>query len=358
MAPGAALADNSAFSEQGIPPAMAQVSLTRFLIEEQRSRAQIAPDLRLLIEVVARACKAISLAVGKGALGGVLGNAGSTNVQGEAQKKLDVLSNEILLEANEWGGHLAALASEEMDDPHLIPHRYPKGNYLLVFDPLDGSSNIDVNISVGTIFSVLRCPEGVTEPSAEHFLQPGTEQVAAGYTVYGPSTVLVLTLGDGVHQFTLDRELGSFVLTQRGLRIPEDTSEFAINASNQRHWEAPVKRYVEEMLAGKTGPRGRDFNMRWVASMVADVHRIMTRGGVFMYPLDAKTRDQGGKLRLLYEANPMAMLVEQAGGAATDGHRRLLERQPRALHERVPVFLGSRNEVERVTAYHHDVGAP
>lgn len=333
---------------------MPPVSLTRFLIEEQRSRGQIAPDLRLLIEVVARACKAISLAVGKGALGGVLGNAGSTNVQGEAQKKLDVLSNEILLDANEWGGHLAALASEEMDDPHLIPHRYPKGNYLLVFDPLDGSSNIDVNISVGTIFSVLRCPEGVTEPSAEHFLQPGTEQVAAGYTVYGPSTVLVLTLGDGVHQFTLDRELGSFVLTQRGLRIPEDTSEFAINASNQRHWEAPVKRYVEEMLAGKTGPRGRDFNMRWVASMVGDVHRIMTRGGIFMYPLDAKTRDKGGKLRLLYEANPMAMLVEQAGGAATDGQQRLLERQPRALHERVPVFLGSRNEVERVTAYHRD----
>jgi fructose-1,6-bisphosphatase I len=333
---------------------MPPVSLTRFLIEEQRSRGQLAPDLRLLIEVVARACKAISLAVGKGALGGVLGNAGSTNVQGEAQKKLDVLSNEILLEANEWGGHLAALASEEMDDPHLIPHRYPKGNYLLVFDPLDGSSNIDVNISVGTIFSVLRCPEGVTEPNAGHFLQPGTEQVAAGYTVYGPSTVLVLTLGDGVHQFTLDRELGSFVLTQRGLRIPEDTSEFAINASNQRHWEAPVQRYVEEMLAGKSGPRGRDFNMRWVASMVGDVHRIMTRGGIFMYPLDAKTRDQGGKLRLLYEANPMAMLVEQAGGAASDGHQRLLERQPRALHERVPVFLGSRNEVERVTAYHRD----
>ena len=336
---------------------MPPVSLTRFLIEEQRSRGQIAPDLRLLIEVVARACKAISLAVGKGALGGVLGNAGSTNVQGEAQKKLDVLSNEILLDANEWGGHLAALASEEMDDPHLIPHRYPKGNYLLVFDPLDGSSNIDVNISVGTIFSVLRCPEGVTEPSADHFLQPGAEQVAAGYTVYGPSTVLVLTLGDGVHQFTLDRELGSFVLTQRGLRIPEDTSEFAINASNQRHWEAPVKRYVEEMLAGKTGPRGRDFNMRWVASMVGDVHRIMTRGGIFMYPIDAKTRTQGGKLRLLYEANPMAMLVEQAGGAATDGHHRLLDRQPRALHERVPVFLGSRNEVERVTAYHRDAPA-
>ncbi|MCK7592429.1 class 1 fructose-bisphosphatase [Pseudomarimonas salicorniae] len=338
---------------------MKPISLTRFLIEEQRSRRQITPDLRLLIEVVARACKHISLAISKGELGGVLGNAEAYNVQGEAQKKLDVLSNEILLEANEWGGHLAALASEEMEAPHLIPHRFPKGNYLLVFDPLDGSSNIDVNISVGTIFSVLRCPEGVTEPTAEHFLQPGVEQVAAGYTVYGPSTLLVLTTGSGVHQFTLDREIGSFVLTQRNLRIPEDTSEFAINMSNQRHWEAPMQRYVQELLDGKTGPRGRDFNMRWVASMVADVHRIMTRGGVFYYPVDAKTREKGGRLRLLYEASPMAFLVEQAGGAATDGRQRLLERKPEALHQRVPVFLGSKNEVERVTALHreHDAAA-
>ena len=338
---------------------MKPISLTRFLIEEQRSRRQITPDLRLLIEVVARACKHISLAISKGELGGVLGNAGAVNVQGEAQKKLDVLSNEILLEANEWGGHLAALASEEMEAPHLIPHRFPKGNYLLVFDPLDGSSNIDVNISVGTIFSVLRCPEGVTEPLAEHFLQPGVEQVAAGYTVYGPSTLLVLSTGAGVHQFTLDREIGSFVLTQRDLRIPEDTSEFAINMSNQRHWEPPMQRYVQELLEGKTGARGRDFNMRWVASMVADVHRIMTRGGVFYYPIDAKTREQGGKLRLLYEANPMSFLVEQAGGAATDGRKRLLERRPLALHQRVPVFLGSKNEIEWVTQLHreHDAQA-
>jgi fructose-1,6-bisphosphatase I len=336
---------------------MKPISLTRFLIEEQRSRRQITPDLRLLIEVVARACKHISLAISKGALGGVLGNAGAINVQGEAQKKLDVLSNEILLEANEWGGHLAALASEEMEAPHLIPHRFPKGNYLLVFDPLDGSSNIDVNISVGTIFSVLRCPEGVSEPLAEHFLQPGVEQVAAGYTVYGPSTLLVLSTGAGVHQFTLDREIGSFLLTQRDLRIPEDTSEFAINMSNQRHWEPPMQRYVQELLDGKTGPRGRDFNMRWVASMVADVHRIMTRGGAFYYPIDAKTREQGGKLRLLYEANPMAFLVEQAGGAASDGRQRLLERPPLALHQRVPVFMGSRNEIERVTQLHRQFDA-
>ena len=333
------------------------VSLSRFLIEEQRQHRHINADLRLLIEVVGRACKAISHAVGRGALGNVLGNAGAVNVQGEAQKKLDVLSNEILLEANEWGGHLAALASEEMDAPHLIPHRYPKGNYLLVFDPLDGSSNIDVNVSVGTIFSVLRCPEGVTEPDASHFLQPGSAQVAAGYAVYGPSTLLVLTLGDGVFQFTLDRELGSFVLTGRNLRIPEDTSEFAINASNQRHWEPPVQRYVAELLAGREGPRGRDFNMRWVASMVADVHRILTRGGIFLYPVDAKCRDRGGRLRLLYEANPMAFIVEQAGGAASTGRQRLLEVAPQALHQRIPVVLGSRNEVERVAQYHAEAMA-
>jgi fructose-1,6-bisphosphatase I len=333
---------------------MKPISLTRFLIEEQRGKSQINADLRLLIEVVARACKTISGAINKGDLGGVLGNAGTDNVQGEAQKKLDVLSNEILLEANEWGGHLAALASEEMDHPHPIPNRYPKGNYLLVFDPLDGSSNIDVNISVGTIFSVLRCPEGVTEPDEKSFLQAGTRQVAAGYAVYGPSTTLILTLGDGVHSFTLDREQGSFVLTQRNLQIPVDTKEFAINASNMRFWEAPVKRYVDEMLAGKEGPLGKDYNMRWVASMVADVHRILTRGGIFMYPLDSKTKAQGGKLRLLYEANPMSFIVEQAGGASTTGRERILDIQPHKLHQRVPVILGSKNEVERVTGYHRE----
>lgn len=331
---------------------MHSVSLSRFLIEAQRAKGGINADLRFLIEVVARACKRISTAINKGALGGVLGNLGTTNVQGEAQKKLDVLSNEILLEANEWGGHLAAIASEEMDGPHPIPHRYPKGEYLLVFDPLDGSSNIDVNVSVGTIFSVLRCPEGVQEPGAEAFLQPGEQQVAAGYAVYGPATLLVLTLGDGVHVFTLDREQGSFVLSQRHVRIPAQTSEFAINMSNQRHWDPPVQRYVAELVAGRTGPRGRDFNMRWVASMVADVHRILTRGGVFLYPVDAKCRAQGGRLRLLYEANPMAFIVEQAGGAATDGLTRILELQPQGLHQRVAVVLGSSEEVEEVAAQH------
>ena len=330
---------------------MRRVTLTQFLIEQQR-KGLMGADLRLLMEVVARAVKAIAVNVSKGALAGVLGEAGSDNVQGEAQKKLDVIANDILIQANEWGGHLAAMASEEVEEIRPIPTDYPKGGFLLLFDPLDGSSNIDVNISVGTIFSVLRCPEGSAVATEADFMQPGTAQVAAGYSVYGPSTQLVLTVGDGVHGFTLDREMGSFIYTHPYMTIPEDTKEYAINASNQRFWEPPVQRYVAELQAGKEGPRERDFNMRWVASMVADVHRILTRGGIFMYPLDSKMKDKGGKLRLMYEANPMAMIVEAAGGAATTGRERILDIQPNQLHQRVPVVLGSKNEVERVTRYH------
>ncbi len=334
-----------------------KVSLTRYLVEQQRVDGLIPSQLRLLLEVVARACKSISQAVNKGALGGVLGTAESENVQGEVQKKLDIIANEVLIEANEWGGHLAAMASEEMDSIHIVPNRYPQGEYLLMYDPLDGSSNIDVNVSIGTIFSVLKKPadhEGVSE---RDFLQPGAQQVAAGYCVYGPQTVLVLTVGDGVAMFTLDREQGSWTLTEENVRIPEDTKEFAINMSNMRHWDEPVKRYIDECLAGKDGPRGKDFNMRWIASMVADVHRILTRGGVFMYPWDKREPEKPGKLRLMYEANPMAWLVEQAGGAATNGRERILDLQPTKLHERVAVFLGSKNEVERVTGYHTGAGA-
>ena len=329
-----------------------RISLTRYLVEKQRHDGHIPAQLRLLLEVVARACKSISHAVNKGALGGVLGSAGSENVQGEVQKKLDIIANEVLIEANEWGGHLAAMASEEMNNIYLIPNRYPRGEYLLLIDPLDGSSNIDVNVSIGTIFSVLRMPEGARGVEEQDFLQPGKCQVAAGYCVYGPQTTLVLTVGDGVAMFTLDRELGSFVLTQDDVRIPEDTKEFAINMSNMRHWDDPMKRYIDECLAGKDGPRGKDFNMRWVASMVADVHRIMTRGGIFMYPWDKREPNKPGKLRLMYEANPMAWLIEQAGGAATNGRERIMEVQPTLLHERVSVILGSKNEVDRVTQYH------
>jgi len=329
-----------------------KISLSRYLVEQQRDKGHIPADLRLLLEVVARACKSISHAVNKGALGGVLGSAESENVQGEVQKKLDIIANEVLLEANEWGGHLAAMASEEMDSIYLVPNRYPQGEYLLMFDPLDGSSNIDVNVSIGTIFSVLKKADdsqGVTE---QDFLQPGKNQVAAGYCVYGPQTTLVLTVGDGVAMFTLDREQGSFVLTQENVQVPADTKEFAINMSNMRHWDEPVRRYIDECLQGKEGPRGKDFNMRWIASMVADVHRILTRGGVFMYPWDKREPHKAGKLRLLYEANPMSWLIEQAGGAATNGKVRILDMQPSQLHERVSVVLGSKNEVERVTQYH------
>ena len=333
---------------------MSRTSLSRFLIEQQRKAGTLPPDLRHLIETVARACKAISHSVGKGELAGILGEAGTGNVQGEAQKKLDVIANDVLLEANEWGGNLAAMASEEMELPYSIPDGLPRGRYLMLFDPLDGSSNIDVNISVGTIFSVLECDESVSgHPTEADFLQPGTRQVAAGYTVYGPQTMLVLTFGNGVYGFTLDRENGSFVLTHPEMKIPQATGEFAINMSNMRHWEAPVQRYVGELLAGKTGPLAKDYNMRWVASMVAEVHRILVRGGVFMYPKDARDPAKPGKLRLMYEGNPMAFIVEQAGGMATNGHQRILDIQPAALHERVAVFLGSKEEVERVTAYHN-----
>jgi len=328
------------------------VTLTRYLIERQRIGGHISGQLRLLIEVVARACKTISHAVNKGALGGVLGSAGSENVQGEVQKKLDVIANEVLIEANEWGGHLAAMASEEMDTIYVVPNRYPQGEYLLMFDPLDGSSNIDVNVSIGTIFSVFKKPDGHAGVTEQDFMQPGRQQAAAGYCIYGPQTTLVLTVGDGVAMFTLDRELGTFVLTQDQVTIPQDTQEFAINMSNMRHWAPPVRRYIDECLAGREGPRGKDFNMRWIASMVADVHRILTRGGIFMYPWDKREPGKPGKLRLLYEANPMAWLVEQAGGAATNSRQRILDVQPEKLHQRISVVLGSKHEVERVTAYH------
>ena len=333
---------------------MRRVTLSQFLVSRQRDKNLINADLRLLIETIARACKAISTRVNKGALADGLGSAGSQNVQGEAQKKLDVLSNEILLEANEWGGNLAALVSEEMENPAPIPTHYPRGEYLLLFDPLDGSSNIDVNISVGTIFSILRCPKTpdgkYCEPNEGAFLQSGRKQVAAGFAVYGPTTVFVLTVGDGAYGYTLDRETYTFVQTHPEIRIPDDTQEFAINASNARRWEAPVKRYIDECLLGKDGPRAKDFNMRWVASMVADVFRVLSRGGIFMYPRDSKNKD--GRLRLMYEANPMAFIIEQAGGAATDGRTPILDLQPKGLHQRCAVILGSKNEVERVTSYH------
>ena len=333
-----------------------RTTLTQFIIEEGRS-AGASGDFSSLLNDIVTACKVISNAVNKGALIGVLGSQGSENVQGEVQKKLDVISNDVLIRSNEWAGHLAGMASEEMEDIYRIPGRYPLGKYLLVFDPLDGSSNTDVNISVGTIFSILRAPVAAREARMEDFLQPGVKQVCAGYALYGPSTMLVLTTGRGVNGFTLDRDVGEFVLTHPGMRIPEDTREFAINASNERFWEPPVQRYVDECLAGKTGPRGADFNMRWIASMVAEVHRILNRGGVFMYPRDTKDPSKPGRLRLMYEANPMSFIVEQAGGVASTGRERIMEVPPTDLHQRVPVILGSKTEVERIVRYHAEDAA-
>ncbi len=327
-------------------------TLTEFIIGEQRKYSQATGGFTALLNDIRLACKRISYLIGKGALGGVHGAAAGENIQGERQMKLDVMANDIFLRTNEWGGHLAAMVSEELEAVYQIPAQYPRGRYLLAFDPLDGSSNIDVNVAVGSIFSVLRCPEGVTEPTAQDFLQPGSEQVCAGYAIYGPTTMLVLTLGHGVYGFTLDREIGEFILTHPELRIPAQTSEFAINSSNERFWEPPVKRYISECLAGASGPRAKDFNMRWIASFVAEAHRILMRGGLFMYPKDNKDPVKPGRLRLLYEANPMAFLVEQAGGAASTGRARMLEVAPEGLHQRVPVILGSKEEVERIARYH------
>ncbi|MFM2344578.1 MAG: Fructose,6-bisphosphatase class 1 [Pseudomonadota bacterium] len=331
---------------------MSKISLSRYLIQAQH-QGKIPSELRFLIEVVARACKNIAYNVNKGALANILGSAGSDNVQGETQQKLDVIANEVLLEANEWGGHLSAMASEEMEHIYEIPNYYPQGGYLLLFDPLDGSSNIDVNVSIGTIFSVLKRDNTTDEKVSEKdFFQSGNKQVAAGYAIYGPQTIFVLTIGDGVHMFTLDRDLGSFILTRDNVKIPNSTKEFAINMSNMRHWDKPVRRYVDECLEGDEGVRGKNFNMRWVASMVADVHRILTRGGVFLYPWDKREPHKAGKLRLMYEANPMSFLVEQAGGMSINGKQRILDIEPTMLHERVSVMLGSKEEVEILQKYH------
>jgi fructose-1,6-bisphosphatase I len=336
-----------------------RTTLSKFLIDTlDRNPSPVqASGLSALLIDVAASIKTISAQLTKGALGGNYGSATTINTHGEEQKKLDIATNEIFLQHCEWDGLLAGMVSEEMEDVYAIPPAYPRGEYLLAFDPLDGSSNIDINGVVGSIFSVLRVPAGLKAGAAaidSAFLRPGYEQVAAGYAVYGPSTMLVISVGNGTHGFTLDREVGNFVLTHSDIRIPEDTGEFAINASNERFWEPPVRRYVQECKDGRSGCRERDFNMRWIASMVAEVHRILMRGGVFMYPRDFKTPAMQGRLRLLYEASPMSFLVEQAGGMSTTGRERILDVQPRALHERVPVILGSKNEVERIARYHAD----
>ncbi|MCC7217504.1 MAG: class 1 fructose-bisphosphatase [Burkholderiales bacterium] len=331
-----------------------RTTFSKFIIEEQRRMAQPDAQLTALLNDVQTAVKYIASAVAHGALRSAPVAEAAVNVHGEAQKPLDVIANDIVLRSCEWGGQLCGMASEELPDPYPIPPQYPRGRYLLVFDPLDGSSNLDVDVTVGTIFSVLAAPEGVTEPTLADFLQPGTRQICAGYALYGPAVMLVVTMGRGVHGFTLDPEIGAFTLTHPDMKIPAETREFAINTSNARFWEPPVQRYVDECVKGGSGPRGADFNMRWIASMVAEVHRILVRGGLFMYPKDTKDPAKPGRLRLMYEANPMAMLVEQAGGCASTGRLRLLDVVPQDLHQRVPVILGSKSEVERIERYHRE----
>lgn len=338
-------------------PLSNRITLTQYLIEQRRRFPTASGELNALILDVSIACKAIARTVALGALAETPAG-GTINVQGEEQKPLDVASNAMLIRQTEWSGHLAGMASEEMDEPYQIPASYPRGKYLLVFDPLDGSSNIDVNVSVGSIFSILRAPQEAIDSGRDvveaDFLQPGATQVAAGYALYGPTTMLVLTVGNGVAGFTLDLNVGEFKLTHADIRVPEDTHEFAINSSNSRFWEAPVKRYVDECLAGKTGPRGKDFNMRWIASMVAEAHRILMRGGVFLYPRDSKDPAKAGRLRLLYEANPIGMVMEQAGGRASTGRQPVLALTPESLHQRIGLVFGSRREVERIEQYHNE----
>lgn len=323
---------------------MSHLNLSQFL---EKQMGNLTPELAQVIGTIVDTCQTIDQALQKGALAGVLGSAQNENVQGEEQKKLDVISNNYLIDALSVHPHVGGLASEELDN--FTPAQ-ENGKYLVLFDPLDGSSNIDINMCVGTIFSILPAKNAITQ--AEDFMQAGTAQVAAGYVVYGPSTMLALTVGDGTAMFTFDPENKEFLLTADHIQLAADTQEYAINCSNQRHWEPPVKRYIDELMAGKTGSRQKDFNMRWIACMAGDVHRILCRSGIFMYPYDVKDPSKAGRLRLMYEANPMSMLIEQAGGASTTGRVRILEIQPSDLHQRVPVIMGSKNEVDLVTGYH------
>ncbi|MES2580758.1 MAG: class 1 fructose-bisphosphatase [Pseudomonadota bacterium] len=320
------------------------MTMTEFLT--QHLQGEHSDALTAILSDIALAVKQIASAIDAGAIAGNMGSLVTENVQGEVQKTLDVLTNDIFIEAVQKSCYIAGMVSEEVIDP--IKAIANKGQYLLCFDPLDGSSNVNVNISVGTIFSVLKAKN--SQPELVDFLQAGTEQICAGYALYGTSAMLVFTTGNGVSGFTLDKATNAFVLTHPQMQIPQNTTEFAINMSNYRFWQEPVQRYIDECLQGTEGERDKDFNMRWVASMVAEVHRILVRGGVFMYPSDAKAKM--GKLRLMYEANPMSLIVEQAGGGSTTGLQRVLEVSPTGIHQRVPIMLGSKNEIDRIASYH------
>ncbi|PIE44863.1 MAG: class 1 fructose-bisphosphatase [Gammaproteobacteria bacterium] len=326
------------------------ITLSQYLLEYEREN----PDkigIKNAIEDISKACIRIMDLVGRGPLIGIHGDAGEVNVQGEDQQKLDILSNQIILDMLAWSGNWAGLASEEMENIYHIPAHYPKGKFLCAFDPLDGSGNIDLNMPIGTIFSILPYKGGQNAPHNADFLRPGREQIAAGYVLYGASTTFVVTLGDGVHSFTFDRSIGEFFRTEKNIRVA-DTKQYSINSSNDRYWLPPVKQYVDECKAGKDGPRGADYNMRWMGCMVADSHRTLAKGGMFMYPEDTKNPDEPCKLRLLYESNPMSFIIEQAGGRSITGTQNTLDIQPTDLHQRVSLMLGCKTEIDYLQSLH------
>jgi fructose-1,6-bisphosphatase I/sedoheptulose-1,7-bisphosphatase len=343
----------------GVTLRVGEATLTEYLIAEQRKVAAATGNYTALVNDIRLACTRIAFLVGKGALTGTPGRTGADAAAGD-RATLDLRARDTFIRATQWGGSLAGMVAEGLAEPYPIPDEYARGHYLLAFDPLVGSANFDVNAPVGSIFSVLPAPvdeateEGAVRADALAFLQPGSSQVCAGYAIYGPSTMLVLTLGHGVNGFTYDRELGEFILTHPELRIPEQASEFAIDSSNARYWEPAVARYVSEGLAGRTGRRERDFSMRWASSLVVEAHRVLMRGGLFLCPRDTREDGRQGRLRLLYEANPIGLLVEQAGGRASTGFGPVLAVQPRDIHERTGFIFGARAEVDRLERYHRD----
>jgi fructose-1,6-bisphosphatase I len=317
-------------------------------LNQALEQAQVDPQLVSVVDSITTTCKNIAERLRGGALSGLYGSAEQENVQGEVQKKLDVISNDLLKQALLANRSVAGIASEEEED---VIAGNAEGRYLVTFDPLDGSSNIDVNVTVGTIFSILALPDEGSKITTDTFLQAGRKQIAAGYVLYGPSVILAITTGQGVAMYNLGAD-GVFYQTEDQIEVPTSTEEFAINMSNQRFWQAPMQNYINDLLLGEEGPIGKRFNMRWIASMVAEVHRILTRGGVFMYPYDSRDPSKAGKLRLMYEGNPMSFLIEQAGGASSDTQKPIMDIEPSHIHQRVPVILGSTDEVERVNRYH------